>query len=227
MKKGKPILEEAVREIERSSTTSPTRAGQSKAASSTTGLAEPERIEAINQVFALFRLNYHNQYYKAFGDTNQLSQIKKLWLESLFKYPVEVLLLAARSCIEDSEYLPTLHRFLSACNRQQHQKLGLPEVRKAYMEACMAQEPKSAQVWSHPVVYHAGTATGWYTLAHSAESKSYPIFEQEYNRLCGLVAAGEELSMPVKAALAAPETRPAPPLLQRKRLRALRKEIGL
>ena len=26
------------------------------------------RIDTINQVFALFRLNYHNQYYKAYED---------------------------------------------------------------------------------------------------------------------------------------------------------------
>ena len=39
-------------------------------------------------MFALFRLNYHNQYYAAFPDAEQLKQIKKLWLDALRDYPV-------------------------------------------------------------------------------------------------------------------------------------------
>ncbi|NCF19406.1 MAG: hypothetical protein GWP63_14275, partial [Haliea sp.] len=57
-------------------------------------------------MFALFRLNYHNQYYAAFPDAEQLKQIKKLWLESLADYPVEQILKGAKHAIEHSEYLP-------------------------------------------------------------------------------------------------------------------------
>ena len=35
-------------------------------------------VEAINQIFALFRLNYHNQYYSAYPDAEQVNQVKKL-----------------------------------------------------------------------------------------------------------------------------------------------------
>ena len=58
------LAQDIVRRTEVSATTSPTPAGP-------TDPAEPpdsQLVEAINQVFALFRLNYHNQYYAAWSD---------------------------------------------------------------------------------------------------------------------------------------------------------------
>ena len=68
-------------------------------------------------MFALFRLNYHNQYYAAYPDAEQLNQIKKLWLESLQDYPVEQILKGAKHALEHSEYLPTLNRMLECCRQ--------------------------------------------------------------------------------------------------------------
>ena len=76
------------------------------------------RIDTINQIFALFRINYHNQFYSAFTDTALLNQAKRLWLESLRYYSTECLLKAARQVIEQSEYLPTLNKMIEACNAQ-------------------------------------------------------------------------------------------------------------
>ena len=58
-------------------------------------------IETINQVFALFRLNYHNQYYAAWSDAEQVNQVKRLWLEALTPYPTAVILRAAQHAIEN------------------------------------------------------------------------------------------------------------------------------
>ena len=82
-------------------------------------------VEAINQVFALFRLNYHNQYYAAYPDAEQVKQIKKLWLESLTKYPVAVILQGAKQAIEHSDYLPTLSRMHQFCIDYLQQSLRL------------------------------------------------------------------------------------------------------
>jgi hypothetical protein len=101
------------RGIAASSTTSRTPPGPTEATAPADGPAT--LVEAINQVFALFRLNYHNQYYAAFSDAEQLRQIKKLWLESLRDYPPAQVLQGARLAIESSEYLPTLHRMRSCC----------------------------------------------------------------------------------------------------------------
>ena len=158
MQHSKYPVERAVRDIEASSKNSPTAAGPAK-----TGTLNAEQnaelIDAINQVFALFRINYHNQFYAAFSDTTLLDQAKRLWLETLGNFGEGIILAAARSVIEQSEYLPTINKMLDACD-QQLITLGIPGAREAYLEACNAPGPKIVQSWSHPAVYHAGKATG-------------------------------------------------------------------
>src|SRR5512139_805351 len=184
MEHGKDLAERARRDLEASSKTSRTGAGQT----------EPRRdaalVDAINQVFALFRLNYHNQYYSAYGDAEQLNQIKRLWLDSLGKHRPETILLGARRCIESSEYLPTLARMLDCCQQAQLQAQGLPEAHAAYREACLAPEPKHAQRWSHPAVFHAGREAGWFFLASAIESKAFPVFERHYRAVCDRIVDG-------------------------------------
>ena len=152
MTDNRDLVQRVARGIEASQTTSATPAGQSEPR---TRIASEGQVEAINQVFALFRLNYHNQYYAAFPDAEQLKQIKKLWLEALAEFPPEQVLRGAKHAIENSEYLPTLHRMLDCC-RDAVADLGLPSATDAYREACAAPSPRSAQPWSHPAVYLAG-----------------------------------------------------------------------
>jgi len=159
-----------------------------------------EQIDTINQVFALFRLNYHNQFYAAYPDSEQLNQVKKLWLESLRDFPSAQLLRGARRAIETSEYLPTLHRMLECCH-DSLRELGLPDARSAYLEACDARSPKSAQPWSHPAVYFAGRHTDWYTLANEPESVTWPLFREAYHDCCARVLRGETLEIAAPAAL--------------------------
>jgi len=150
------------------------------------------RIDTINQIFALFRINYHNQFYSAFTDTALLNQAKRLWLESLRYYSTECLLKAARQVIEQSEYLPTLNKMIEACNAQSGET-GLPSAREAFMEACMAPTPRTAHSWTHPAVYHAGAQTGWYELETRPEYVTWPRFEKHYDALRRRVLKGEEL----------------------------------
>ena len=150
----------------------------------------------------MFRLNYHNQFYAAYSDNEQLNQVKKLWLEALAKYPSEQLLRGAKHAIETSEYLPTLNRMLESC-QEALGELGLPDARSAYAEACGAGSPKSAQPWSHPVVYLAGSATGWFFLAGESEKKTWPVFQAKFREYCARLIAGEQLSIPEPAALPA------------------------
>jgi Replication protein P len=223
MPDSRELIQRVAQEIAASSKTSPTPHGQSE-----TGRrqATEAHIEAINQIFALFRLNYHNQYYAAFPDAEQLRQIKKLWLESLSDYPVEHILKGARHAIEHSEYLPTLNRMLECC-QQGLADLGLPSAHDAYVEACRAPSPKSAQRWSHPAVYLAGRDSDWYFLANNTERTSWPVFKEHYDGYCARVLRGESLMVPEPAAL---ECKPAEPLSgeeQLARLHQLREETGL
>ncbi len=187
MDTGKDLAERAARALAASSKTSQTAAGPTE--------PQDARIDAINQVFALFRLNYHNQYYKAFEDASQLNQAKKLWLEALAGIDIESILRGARRCIEDSEYLPTLHRMLESCNAARCATHGLPAARDAYIEAATA--PRDAHRWSHAAVWHAARATGLQWLASGRESDVLPVFERHYGDACARLFAGEELALPL------------------------------
>jgi hypothetical protein len=221
METGKQLAERALRDLEASPKTSRTAAGPTEAPRS------EALVDAINQVFALFRLNYHNQYYKAYEDAAQLNQIKKLWLESLAELGVETLLLGARRCIETSEYLPTLHRMLECCRDARLLALGLPDAHSAYREACLAREPKQAQRWSHPAVYHAGRETGWFLLGSATEAKAFPVFERHYRAICERIASGDMLELPPPDTHTNAESAPLDATEQHARLARLREETGI
>ncbi len=183
-------------------------------------------MEAINQVFALFRLNYHNQYFAAYAEASQLNQVKKLWLESLADFPVEQILKGARYAIENSEYLPTLHRMIECCQAGLAE-FGLPSAHDAYVEACQAPSPKSAQPWSHPAVYLAGRDSDWFFLANNVEKVTWPVFREHYQRYCSAVLRGEQLTVPAPEALEHDEPDPLSNEEQVAELAKLRDSTGL
>jgi hypothetical protein len=177
-------------------------------------------------VFALFRLNYHNQYYAAFPDAEQLKQIKKLWLESLADYPVEQILKGAKHAIEHSEYLPTLNRMHECC-QQGLADIGLPPAHDAYLEACNAPSPRSAQPWSHPAVYLAGRDSDWFFLANNEERLTWPVFRGHYQQYCSRVLRGETLEVPAPEALERKAPEPLSADEQLVELKRLREETGV
>jgi hypothetical protein len=190
MEESTKLAERVAREIAASSTTSRIPAGPTDAevvaeedSGRAAGRPDPALVEAINQVFALFRLNYHNQYYAAFSDAEQLRQIKKLWLDSLRDFPPRQILQGARLAIDGGEYLPTLHRMRSCCE-DSLPALGLPAAREAYAEAANATSPPERQSWSHPLVYWAARDCGWKRLAASTEAEGWPLFRDSYQARC-------------------------------------------
>jgi hypothetical protein len=223
MPDSRDLIQQVAQEIAASRTTSPTPPGQTRAERRPD---QEARIEAINQVFALFRLNYHNQYYAAFPDAQQLKQIKKLWLDALADYPIEQILKGAKHAIEHSEYLPTLNRMLECC-QQGLSDLGLPSAHDAYLEACRAPSPRAAQAWSHPAVYLAGRDSGWYFLANNTERTSWPVFCEHYQRYCTRVLQGENLTMPEVERLEHHESAPLSRDEQIAELKKLRERVDL
>jgi hypothetical protein len=216
------LAQAVVQKTEASAKTSPIPAGPTDRREA----PDEQLVETINQVFALFRLNYHNQYYAAWSDAQQLKQVKRLWLEALDAYPSTIILRAAQRAIETSDYLPTLNRMMEAC-RTSLGEFGLPSTRDAYLEACLAPTPKTSAPWSHPAVYLAGRDSDWFLLANESEAKSWPVFREHYERWASRAARGEPLQGPEVATLAAPEHSVPPTEEQQTHLARLRKEIGL
>lgn len=211
------------------SKTSPTAAGPNSGSADQQERRTPPtsaHIDALNEIFALFRINYHNQYYKAYSDTQVLNQIKKLWLESLSQFAPETILRGARKVIEESEFLPTLNRMMRACQGDP-EKFGLLDAHKAYVEACRAPSPKAGYHWSHPAIYHAGCAADWFFLATNSEKVAFPIFERHYLKLCERVMNGEQLPAPNAPALPQTIETPLSKEENQKRMEALRKQLDL
>jgi len=134
--------------------------------------------------------------------------VKKLWLGALAAYPVEQILRGARHAIETSEYLPTLNRMLESC-QESLREYGLPDARSAYLEACRARSPRSAQAWSHPAVYLAGRDADWFFLSNEPEQKTWPVYRERYRDYCTRVMAGEKLEIPAPQALPASSGQPS------------------
>jgi hypothetical protein len=209
-----------------SATSSQTQAGQSdnEKRSDHEKKSDGEKIQAINQVFSLFKLNYHNQFSAAFADTDTLHHAKRLWLEALGAFSPEQIMAGAKRAILQSEYLPTIYKMLQLCAAGVD---GLPEARAAYREACNAPSPKSAFAWSHPAVYHAGRESNWFFLANNPESVAYPVFAEHYRKICARVLAGEKLPAPQVTKL---EQNPGKPLSKKdnaQKLAELRTELEL
>lgn len=203
MANNKDLIQKVASEIATSSMLSPTEAGHPKPAPT-----NPRLIDAINQIFALFQVNYHNQYFSAFGDNTKSENLaKKLWLSKVSDFSPETILKAAEKIIAESEYLPTLHKMLNAC-RSVGMPAGMPTPRKAYQEVCNKPSPKAEQKWSHAAVYLAGRDCGWHFLTNSIESKAFPSFAEVYQHYCDRVLRGEEFSIEPPQAL--PETPQTP-----------------
>lgn len=201
----------------------PTAAGRSKQKSREQRLA---LVDALNQVFTLFRLNYHNQYLKAFGNQEELNEVKRLWLEMLSQFTPNTLLAAAKGVIETSEYLPTLRTMIYHCERAAP-GAALPDTHSAYLEACRAPSPKAAYAWSHPAVYYAGKQCDWYFLQSSPEAVAYPVFKEQYQEICQQVRAGTRLPPPLAPALTEKPAKPLDRQTNQKKLNDLRNELKL
>lgn len=224
MQDNNTLIHQVAQEIAASQNNSTIEAGHNKEKSDKS--PSSAHVDAITQAFALFRINYHNQYYSAFKDIETNNQVQRLWLGSLSQFQPETILRGARKVIEESEYLPTLHRMIRACQGNPEQ-FGLPDVHSAYIEACRAPSPKAAQRWSHPAVYHAGLAADWFFLSSNSEKVAFPVFERHYLRLCEKVMGGAELPQPNVPAL--PETIETPLSKEENqhRLESLRKQLDL
>ena len=151
-------------------------------------LAQPERssassspsddldhIAAINRVFSQLQFAYHNQYYRAFPDVDSETIAKKYWLSCLEDYAPQQIVAATKTIVRSQTFLPSLAELIKACERG-GDLFGLPSARDAYFEACSASSPKKDFAWSHPAVYYAGRAAGWYTLANEGQRRGQPIF---------------------------------------------------
>jgi hypothetical protein len=185
-----------------------------------------DHVDAINQLFAEFEIAYHNQYYKAYATDERLILAKKYWLGALADYSPAQIVAAARHVVKTHDYLPTVSVVVRACE-EGPALFGLPTARQAYYEACRADSPKAQAAWSHPAVYLAGRATGWFLLASEPEDKVLPLFDYHYHALCQRAMRGEPLDMVAPEALPRSVAQPLSGEENHARMQTLREQLGL
>jgi len=95
----------------------------------------------------------------------------------------------------EKTFVPNLNEFRKLCQASP-EALGLPSLTDAYQEAAEKWRSPSRKAWSHPVVYHAGKATGWFELGNHTRDKTYSRFKEAYNSLCERVMCGEAFELP-------------------------------
>ncbi|MCA6064472.1 replication protein P [Thalassolituus marinus] len=215
----KQLLNRVTQQLKQASSDSKTPAGNQAAFEVTI-----EQKEAINQIFELFRFNYHNQFLKAFPDLNTMNMAKRLWSRLLGEYSPEVIMRAAEKSVKESTFLPNVHEVLARCDIAD--TLGLPTAYAAYVEACRAPSPKKEFNWSHPAIYFAGRASDWFFLANTPEEHAFPVYQRNYEILLKRIQNGEEIELDIPKALPQEVIIPLAREEQQQRLQDLKKLLG-
>jgi hypothetical protein len=195
-----PILNQVTQQLQRAGSASLTQTGSEQTQREQKPL-DVEQKTAINQIFELFRFNYHNQFLKAFPDHDTMIMAKQLWARLLSDYPAKTIMFAAEQVVKEQKFLPNIHDVVEACQTSAHKLLGMPDVYAAYIEACRAPSPKKEYQWTHPAIYYAGRASDWFFLANTVEAKAFPVFERNYAILVEKVASGESIEIELPKAL--------------------------
>ena len=151
-------------------------------------------IEAIDNLFLKLELSYHYQFYKVFGTDHKLKEAKKLWAESLKKYPAESINAAIEIVIQSNDYLPTLTEVLKACSGSMG-AINIPSPQEAFIEAQKSSPPRQSFPWTHPIIYWAGKEVGWELINSPSNSNIFQAFSKIYIRLAKEMKGGKKFDL--------------------------------
>ena len=151
-------------------------------------------IDAIDNLFLKLELSYHYQFYKVFGTDDKLIEAKKLWAESLKKYPSECIYSAVETVIQSNDYLPTLTEIIKACSASMG-SINIPNPQEAFIEAQKSTSPRHSFPWTHPIIYWAGKEIGWELINSPNNTNTFQAFSKIYMRLVKELKAGKKFEV--------------------------------
>ena len=153
-------------------------------------------IDLINVVFTQLEITYHNQFHKAFADSDSLKLAKQLWLKKLSLFKNEIIFKSIDDIMSTSEYLPSLSTVLQKCKFLTLEANGIPSLEKCFKEASTFCDAPTEHSWSHPIIYHAGLETGWFFLQNESEKTALKEFENKFDFLIEAWLSGKEFENP-------------------------------
>lgn len=71
--------------------------------------------DAIDELFAMFKIAFPAQFERHYSDVRMLNVTKKLWYSYLKHIPVRCIQEAARAIVSENRFLPTVAEFLDRC----------------------------------------------------------------------------------------------------------------
>ncbi len=140
-------------------------------------------IDLINVIFTQLEITYHNQFHKAFPDSDSLKLAKQLWLKKISLFENEIVFRSIDNIMSTSEYLPSLSSVLQKCKSLTLEANGIPSLEKCFIEASTYCDDPSQHEWSHPIIYHAGSKTGWFLLQNESEQIALKEFKNKFDSL--------------------------------------------
>lgn len=154
---------------------------------------------------------------QAWPDDKALAAAKRSWtkafmaagLRSIEQVRLGIEQLRLRHGDGKAPWVPGSGEFIALC-QPTAEALGLPEVGKAYREACRNAHPAAEAQWSHAAVHHAACETGFHELRNLPEEKSRRLFERAYAVTVRMLLAGEPLreipkALPASVSVSTPE----------------------
>ena len=163
----------------------------------TTKIKIPDNpIDLINVLFTQLEITYHNQFHKAFPDSDSLKLAKQLWLKKLSLFENEIIFKSIDNIMSKSEYLPSLSSVLQKCKTLTLKANNIPSLEKAFKEASSYCDTPSEHNWSHPIVYHAGSETGWFFLQNESEQSALKEFKNKFDFLINEWLEGKKFKSP-------------------------------
>jgi len=138
----------------------------------------------------IYGSQFANQYGEVGGEAFQT------WCLALQDMTTEMIYSGFQKLLErERTFVPNLNEFRKLC-QVTAEDLGLPSLEAAYLEACNNAHRVMAAKWSHPGVYHAGKAAGWFELRSESAQKTRPAFRAAYDDICKRLKAGEVFELP-------------------------------
>lgn len=165
---------------------------------------------------------------QAWPTDRELNAAKREWLAEFMRAgirSIEQIQHGLRLAAQNREaFVPAVGVFIGWCFAPE--AFGLPSLERAYAEAMRKTHASTAARcgWSHPAVYHAAVAVGFFHLQRLERKHGLQLFERKYLEQCRAIGRGETLA-PAPVAALPEQAGPSTPEVGREALAALRSRV--
>lgn len=154
----------------------------------------------IDRLFVRVNSNYGHLWSSRFQSHDMLAAAKAEWAIALGRFSAEEIGAGIERCFVKYDKPPSMTEFVKCCSPSP-EDLGLPPTETAYREACQNAHLISGHRWSHPAIYVAGKATGWFELRHKQTHHIIKAFERNYVIACRRAMDGSDLNTEIPQAI--------------------------